>query len=291
MRGGLLLFSIALAAGACNALTGVDDLVTGDDTDASVPPPAKPDANAVAGDAMPSDTGNGEDVVDAAGPVDAADADATPPMDSGPVYVTPPGLVADWVFDEGSGSTITDKSGKGHTATAIGGTWSADRHGVNGHAYTLAFGTDHLEINGGSDFDRPADAKISIVGWARFNQAPSHGFVIDVGFGAEGYGIELRTPTRLTYWDGTQHAIEITVPDVVGAWHHFGVVIDGGQARLYFDGNRVSAGAVDATPRTSTKLFVGKDAVDTAYTRGTFSNLRFFQSALTDAQVLAEKNR
>lgn len=257
-----------------------------------LPPSQRPGCRIVAGNGPPeTDAGEEDDATDGTDAGATPDADATAPKDSGTGYVTPPGLVADWAFNEGTGTTVNDKTGKGHAATAFGGTWGPDRNGVAGHAYTLASGTDHLEINGSTDFDRPADAKLTIVAWARYDEAPSHGFVIDVGFGAEGYGIELRTSTKLTYWDGTQHAIETTVPDVVGAWHHFGVVIEGSQARLYFDGTRINAGAVDATPRTATKVTIGKDAVDNVFTRGGFSGIRFFKSALSDAQVLVEKNR
>jgi hypothetical protein len=128
--------------------------------------------------------------------------------------------------------------------------------------------------------------------WARFDETPSHDMFFAVWYGDTdaAFGIELIDATQLTYWDGTQHVTPAIVPSVVGAWHHFGVVIEGTQARMYFDGVRVSQGVADTTARTATQVFFGHSSFGD-YLRGAIDKARFFRVALTNAEMMAEKNR
>lgn len=104
------------------------------------------------------------------------------------------------------------------------------------------------------------------------------------------FGIELITDTTLTYWDGKEHIAQATIPSVVGQWHHYGVVVDGSQARIYFDGVRVSQAVADTTPRTATQVYFGHSSFGD-YLRGAVDKARFFRVALTDAEMMTEKNR
>ena len=58
-----------------------------------------------------------------------------------------PGLVAAYAFNEGSGSTTADATGKGHTGSLVGATWTTA--GKNGNA---------LSFNGTSNLVSVADA-------------------------------------------------------------------------------------------------------------------------------------
>jgi hypothetical protein len=53
----------------------------------------------------------------------------------------------------------------------------------------------------------------------------------------------------------------------------------------------VKDGSGSTTPRTATKLNFGLDAVDSVYLRGAIDKVRFYRAALTDAELLAERNR
>ena len=44
-------------------------------------------------------------------------------------WAAPPGLVASYSFDEGSGLTVGDSSGNGHAGTITGATWATGRYG------------------------------------------------------------------------------------------------------------------------------------------------------------------
>jgi hypothetical protein len=130
-----------------------------------------------------------------------------------------------------------------------------------------------------------------MMGWARADATPSHWYVLEVGFGSEGYGLELRSATAICYWDGVEHAVLSTVANVVGAWHHYAVVVDGPIARMYFDGKRVGEGGADTTPRTATTIEMGHDVVEPVFFQGALDEVRFYRGALTDTEVRDEMNR
>jgi len=110
--------------------------------------------------------------------------------------------------------------------------------------------------------------------------------------GARGaYDLEFMDDTTLTYFDGVAHVAQATVPNMVGAWRHIGVVVDGAEARTYLDGVRVGQSAADAMPRVAERLSFGTDRYADTYTRLALDEVRFYRAALDDAQMLAEKNR
>lgn len=53
---------------------------------------------------------------------------------------------------------------------------------------------------------------------------------------------------------------------------------------------RVSQGVADATPRTATQVFFGHSSFGD-YMTGAVDKARFFRVALTDVEMLVEKNR
>ena len=202
-------------------------------------------------------------------------------------------LVGDWPFDEGSGNVVLDKSGHSHNGLISGGSWVGDH--VNAPNQALAFdgGTSNfVSIAGDPDFTRTANLSVSMLAWARFGEAPSHDMFFSVWYGTQdtSFGIELVNETTLTYWDGKDHIAQATIPNVVGQWHHFGVVVEGTQARIYFDGVRVSQAVADTTPRTATQVFFGHSSFGD-YLRGAVDKARFFCVGLTDAEMMTEKNR
>ena len=173
-----------------------------------------------------------------------------------------------------------------------GGAWVEDHAGAAGSAYETTTEDDYAKIPGNADFDRPAGAVFSLTVWARTPEAPDHDLFFSVSYGNkdDSFGIELMSPTTLTYFDGKEHVPQATVPNVVGAWHHYGVVVDTNQVRVYFDGVRVGSGSPDRTPRTAKEILLGRSTWGDRF-KGAIDKARFFRVALTDAEVLAEKNR
>lgn len=202
-------------------------------------------------------------------------------------------LVGDWPFDEGSGNVLLDKSGRNHNGIISGGVWAPGH--LNAANQALAFDggpNNYVSIAGDPDSTRIATPSFTMFAWARFDETPSHDMFFSVWYGNQdtSFGIELINDTTLTYWDGKEHIAQATIPSVVGQWHHYGVVVDGSQARIYFDGVRVSQAVADTTPRTATQVYFGHSSFGD-YLRGAVDKARFFRVALTDAEMMTEKNR
>lgn len=200
-------------------------------------------------------------------------------------------LIADWPFTEGSGTVVADVSGRQHHGSAKASSWTSDRASVAGSALLLDGTTSLVVVPGHSDFDRPAGARFTMMAWARADATPDHAYLLDVGFGSEGYGIELRSATSLCYWDGNAHTAVGMVSNVVGAWHHYAIAVDGAIARTYFDGVRIAEAAADTTPRTATTVEMGHDVVEPAFFKGALDKVRFYRGALSDAEIAAEMSR
>lgn len=270
MRSGIVVVGILAFAAGCSLIVDTsgysdDERTAGADASTSGDASAGPDA------AASPDTGT----------------DARSTFDGGSA------LVGDWPFDDGNGTTVMDVSGHDHHAVVFGGTWAADRAGSNGHALRLDGGTsDYLTVAAHADFDRTAGAKLTMMAWVRFDDAPSHDIVFNVAFGGQdaAYGIEIQNATTMNYWDGNAHVAQATIPNVVGAWHHFGVVVDGTEAHVYFDGARVGQGTADVTPRVASQVLFGHSNFGD-YLAGAIDQARFYRAALSDAEMLAEKNR
>jgi hypothetical protein len=203
------------------------------------------------------------------------------------------GLVLEWSFDDGSGTVVADGSGHGHTGTATGGTWSADRKGVAGKAYTFTSPNSIVVAPASSDFDRSATGELTLMAWVRFDTEPNHSVFVSVEYGAKesAFGLEMHTATSLNYWDGVGHIAQADgLPNVMGAWHHTAVVARAANIRLYLDGTVIGQGVADVTPRTATRFVAGRSNYDNRI-GGALDDVRFFQAALSDAEIVSEMNR
>ena len=71
----------------------------------------------------------------------------------------PTGLVAAWSFDAGTGTTAADATGKGHTGTISGATWSAT--GKNGGALSFDGVNDWVTVADANDLDLTSGMTLS----------------------------------------------------------------------------------------------------------------------------------
>lgn len=245
----------------------------------------------------------------APGPVEAGAPDGGPPSDGGgsskgdgalseggdrtDAEASRGDLVLDWAFDEATGSVVADGSGHGHTGTATGGSWVADRKGQAGKAYAFGGGSSIVATPGSVDLDRVAGGAFTLMAWVRFDGTPNHTVFVSVEYGAKeaAFGIEMLSATSINFWDGVGHIAQADgIVNVVGGWHHTAVVVSGANTRLFVDGVIVGQGLADPTPRTATRFVAGRSNYD-ATLPGAIDDVRFFRTALGDAQVLAEKDR
>jgi hypothetical protein len=255
--------SIALAG--CALMTPLDDLRGADAT-----PPA---------DASP-------DVVAEAG-VDAAVADVASEVAPEAGGLNP---IANWTFDEGTGTTAHDVSGHGHDGVISGGSW------VTGHSGTalLLNGTSQfVAVPASTDFDKKKGGSFSITAWVERVGTFSHDMVLSISYGPSDatYALEAQGDTLMNYWDGVTHVGTSTAPFVANEWHHAAVVIDTGiLAHVYFDGAQIGSGAADDTARTCTAVLIGSSNYGDFFP-GALDDVRFYDRALTSTEIQADMNQ
>jgi hypothetical protein len=195
--------------------------------------------------------------------------------------------VAAYGFNEGSGTTTADASGNGNTATLFGATWTTGKYGQG-----LAFnGTNQYVAGRDIDF---ASGPFTVSGWFK---APAVGFryILAKYNSTDGIYVFISGSGRL--WVGLQDGNnwqEVSTSGSVAdnVWHHFAMVVSTTDIRLYVDG------AFTGTARSHDNSFpvnnliwnIGRVNDGTSYFNGNLDEIKFYNKALTAAEVVTDMN-
>jgi hypothetical protein len=224
------------------------------------------------------------------------DATPPPPVDAGPA----PALAAKWNFDEGSGTTAADLSGKGHTLTLVGGaSWAAT--GKEGTGLALDGATGYADL-GASLID--TTQSFSVLCWAKLAVVNTWEVALsqDDVTGSL-FGLKLRGDATNDF-DFDVETTDVTNPGFVVAqsttvasaqtWVHLAGVYDasgGGTLQIYVNGALQATAALGQTLLPSTGHFViGRGLYNAAagsFFNGTIDEVEVHAAALTSAQIAA----
>jgi hypothetical protein len=218
---------------------------------------------------------------------------------SAPVNVTvtntapppPTGLVAAYNFSENTGTTATDRSGNGRTATISGATWTTD-----GHAGTA------LSFDGTNDLLTVADANaldlttgmtleawvkpITLSGWRTvlLKEAPG-----GLTYSLYAHDNAPRPATTIVA-SGERSALG-TSALALNAWTHLVATYDGSQLRIYVNGIQVgSTPATGSMTASNLPLRIGGNTIWGEYFRGVIDEVRIYNRALTLAEIQQNMN-
>ena len=199
-------------------------------------------------------------------------------------------LVGWWRFDEGTGTTAADSSGKGND-----GTFNGDPQWVVGY-----FG-GALEFDGSDDWlDCGNDPSLdlttwTITFWLKVNENKNYnGFIIKGNDAAENYEVlgfadgSFHFPIQHT--DGSRTYINtstgVIVPD---EWAHFAYSYDAAQGRRFYkNGSLIFEDTESGTPQASTvSLAIGNEQPMSRYVNGTMDDIRIYNNVLTEPEILA----
>jgi hypothetical protein len=208
------------------------------------------------------------------------------------------GLVAAYAFSEGAGTTVTDASGKGHTGTISGATWTAT--GKYGKALSFNGSTSFVDLGNAADFQvtgsmtwsawifataNPADdgqivSKSSGPGWQLKTSPDTGPHTFGVGISADGSSLTQRYSTTVRQ---------------LNTWYHVTGVYDAAARTLniYVNGvldNGVLLGTVPASQYNATQnVNIGR-RTGGYYFQGTIDELRIYNRALSQAEIQADMN-
>jgi hypothetical protein len=201
-------------------------------------------------------------------------------------------LVAYWTFDEGSGDAVYDTSGNDNNGTINGATWGVGKYGTalqfNGQEnYVEVPSSDSLEI----------DDNVTIAAWINWIDAGDTWICILANGQQNGpwenYGLFINRDSRFLYFtlslDGghvtQQTPNNITVPN---EWVHVCASWDGSAARIYVNGEmELEIAKAGTLVPPGLPLRIGHRNGSVHYFNGTIDEVRIYNHALTEAEILA----
>ncbi|MDX6411697.1 MAG: hypothetical protein QOE91_1213, partial [Gaiellaceae bacterium] len=203
----------------------------------------------------------------------------------------PSGLVAAWGFNEGSGSSVADASGKGHVGTLSSTSWSAA--GKFGGALSFNGSSSWVTVADASDLD--FSSALTLEAWVRpsvlsgwrtvlFKERPG-GIVYSL------YANQSAGRPVGQVWLGSE--LNAVGPAALGlnAWSHVASTYDGSTLRLYVNGALVSSTAVSGTLAASSGVLrIGGNGVWGEWFAGLIDEVRVYNRALSAGEIQTDMN-
>ena len=202
----------------------------------------------------------------------------------------PAGLVAAYGFNAGSGTTLADATGKGHTGTISGPLWSAA--GKNGGALSFDGIDDWVTVADANDLDltngmtlsawvRPSGAGAD---WQTVMLKESPGFMV--------YALYADTDTNRPSGHvvvGGDLDVRGTAQLAANTWTHLAATFDGANLRFYVNGALVATRAVAGSMSASTGSWIGGNGTWGECFGGLVDDLRVYNRALSQAEIQSDQ--
>ena len=203
-----------------------------------------------------------------------------------------PAELAWYQADAASGSTLSDSSGNGNTAS-LSGTYSFTS-GVSGNALSLSGGYAALPagiVAGLNDFTLSA--------WVKLSSLNTGERIFDFGTGTSVYmyltpqasGTNLPRFAITTSGSGGEQQVNSSTAISVGVWTHVAVTLSGNTCTLYINGVAVGSNTGmtlhPAALGSTTANYLGKSQSSDPALQGSLDDFRLFGRALSPAEILA----
>jgi chitodextrinase len=208
----------------------------------------------------------------------------------------PADLVAAYGFNEGAGTTVADASGRGHTGTISGATWTTQ--GRFGPALSFDGANDWVTIDHSALLSLTTG--MTLEAWV-LPTAPGttwRNVLIKERLGVEVYnlyaGTETGVPATYVVSAGPSaplDAVGVTaVP--VDTWTHLAATYDGTTLRLHVNGVEAGSRPVSGALVTSTgALRIGGNSIWGEFFQGQIDEVRIYSRALSAAEIQADMTR
>ena len=201
----------------------------------------------------------------------------------------PAGLIASYSFNEGSGTTLTDRSGKGHTGTIAGATWTTQ--GKSGSALSFDGINDLVTVNDAADLDLTTGMTLeawvrpsSVTNWRTVLLKERTGGLVYALYGSNNSS---RPETYITV--GAELGAPAQAALALNTWSHVAVTYNGAMLRLFVNGVEVGSRALSGPMSTSTGVLrIGGNSVWGEYFSGRIDEIRIYNRALTPAEILSD---
>lgn len=198
-------------------------------------------------------------------------------------------LIAAYSFNEGTGTTLTDRSGRGHTGTISGATWSTA--GKYGGALSFDGVNDWVTVNDTAALDLTTGMTLeawvnpsAVSNWRTVLLKEQPGGLVYALYGVNGAS----RPAGYVYIAGERETAA-TTNLAVNAWTHLAVTYDGARLRIFVNGAQVAAKA-QAGPIAASAgvLRIGGNNIWSEFFQGLIDEIRIYNRALAQAEIQAD---
>jgi hypothetical protein len=204
---------------------------------------------------------------------------------------TNPQLVAVYSFDEGTGTSAADLSGKGNTGTIVNGTWVAGKYGS-----ALAFNGASTRVTIPDASSLRLTTAMTLEAWV--NPSITSSVWRDVIYkGDDNYYLTAASTVNgvpavgATLGSSGSSNVFGSVALPVNSWTHLAATYDGTAVRLFVNGAQVASLAKTGGIATSSNpLEIGSDHLYGQYFQGAIDEIRLYNVALTPTQIQADMN-
>jgi hypothetical protein len=203
------------------------------------------------------------------------------------------GLIAAYAFEESTGSTTADATGKGHTGTVTGTDWADD--GKNGRGLWFPTGNNWVTIADANDLDLTNG--MTIEAWVNpFGLGGWNTILMKEGTGSQfGYALYANDnspwPAVTVQIANVDRSAVGTTAIPLNTWSHVAATYDGTTLRLYVNGVQVGSRAQTGTLRTTTgPLRLGGNDLWGEYFHGIMDDVRIYNRALTQTEIQTDMN-
>jgi hypothetical protein len=208
-----------------------------------------------------------------------------------------PSLVAAYGFNEGTGSTVADASGRGHTGTITGATWTTQ--GRFGSALSFDGVNDWVTVNHSALLSLTTGMTLQAWVFPTAQGSAWRNVIIKERPGGEVYNLYSNTDAARP----TVYVVRAAAPGVpldaagtaqvpANAWTHLAATHDGTTLRLYVNGVQVGSRAVSGALLTSTGVLrIGGNSIWGEFFQGRIDELRIYNRALSAAEIQADMTR
>jgi PKD repeat protein len=197
------------------------------------------------------------------------------------------GLVAAYGFDEGTGTTVKDRSPYGNTGTISSATWVTT--GRFGRALSFNGSSSWITVNDANSLDLTTGMTIeawvypiALSGW--------RSVIMKESTNDEVYSLYANVPqVAIVTSEGLVNVSTSSLP--LNRWTHLAGTYDGATQRLYVNGVQVASKSRTGAMAASTRpLRIGGDSLWGEYFQGLIDEVRIYNRALTATQIQADMN-
>ncbi len=202
---------------------------------------------------------------------------------------TPPGGIpvgasGFWSFNEGTGTTSADLSGKGYTGLIKNATWTV---GKLGNALLFNGINSSVRIQGSAS-EAPENA-IAFEAWVNPTEQKTAKIIQKRDWDGDGIGQDKWNGWQgsIRTADGVSHSVNWGSGQVpLDTWSHLALSYDGASLKLYVNGVlKAETPVTGKLKKTTEDIYIGSDAGIQKFFKGTIDELAFYNRSLSAAEI------